>query len=240
MSQLKITYVDGGELQENPWNPNHVSPTNMDKLRSSMSELDTFRPVICREIDGGIQILGGKHRVQVLTEMGEKIPIINLGPIDDVRAKKISLVDNGRYGEDDTQQYAAVLNDIGSAEEILKLLPIDADELASFFSIQDVNFDDLQIPDDPAGEADDPLDLSTPTAPTHQIMRFKVSKVDAPLVSALIDRIKREQAFMESDDLTNSGDALVWIAQNTDLMRSSSDESSSLEDIDDIPLGDGE
>ena len=96
--------VETSRLRPNPWNTNAVSPENEEKLRRSIERFGVFKPIICRELPGGtLEILGGEHRWQTAREMGlDTVPVVNLGAVSDERAKEIGLVDNGRYGEDDT------------------------------------------------------------------------------------------------------------------------------------------
>ena len=104
----KIQSLDPKKLRPNPFNPNHVDPKNFAKLRKSIKDLGFASAVVVRELpDGTLQILGGQHRTQVAVEMGLKtIPVLNLGTIPDDKAKRIGLVDNSRYGTDDSLQLA--------------------------------------------------------------------------------------------------------------------------------------
>lgn len=219
MSKLHITYADPHQLQENPWNPNEMDAINEEKLMNSIDEFGLFKPILCRELeDGSLQILGGQHRNRGAILKGiTEVPVINLGRIDDAKAKKIGLVDNGRYGEDDLERLARVFADIGSPEEIVSILPIDITEFENIFGKEpaDIDYDDLitGLDDEDAeleAQVQAELQSATPLK-THQIMRFKVQVEDAPDIQALISRIQREQGFTDSDGLTNAGDALVYL-----------------------------
>ena len=56
--------------------------------------------------------------------------MVNLGRISDKKAKEIGLVDNGRYGADDTLQLAQLLDGLG----------VQADELSSFMPYSESDF----------------------------------------------------------------------------------------------------
>lgn len=197
-------------LVPNPWNTNVVSPDNEAKLEESIKRFGMFKPVVVRELaDGTLQIIGGEHRAGAAQRMGIKqIPVVNLGRIDDNKAKEISLVDNGRYGADDTLQLAELLEGLGNADELASFMPYSETDLASIFSSVNIALDDLDLPD---------LDEEKPVLPkekpiqTHAVMRFKVPVDDQGWIVDLIEKTMKQQKFTEEDSLTNAGDALVFL-----------------------------
>lgn len=199
------------ELRPNAWNTNHVSPENEEKIRNSILELGFFRPLIVRQVEGvsGYEILGGQHRWQVASGMGyEKLPAINVGYIDDDHAKKIGLVDNGRYGEDDTLALAELLKSLGDPEDIQSIMPYSDDQLDGIFSASSLSIDDLDIPED----SDEPLpQLATTAAQTHVILRFKIPIEDQDFVTRLIDGTATNQGFTDDDAMMNAGNALMHL-----------------------------
>jgi ParB-like chromosome segregation protein Spo0J len=215
--------VDPRDLQQNPWNPNEVDPINREKIRNSLRSEGFFKPVLVRTLpDGVLQIIGGAHRVEEAIALGMgKVPATNLGVISDVRAKRITLLDNGRYGEDNHEKLSQLLSEgIGTIEDLLAILPIDEAELTGYFdhdndlqkeldSLGDLSDDDFE-----GGEID--LDIKNKPTKTHEILRFKVSVDDAERAKEVINRITREQGFTESDALTNAGDAFVWLLKTAD------------------------
>lgn len=214
MTQLQITYENPALLQENPWNPNEVDAINEEKLANSLEEFGLFKPILVRELeDGTRQILGGQHRNRAALLKGyEQVPVLNLGVMSDEKAKKIGLVDNGRYGEDDMERLAEVFSDLGDIDSILGILPMDQSDFDNIFSNDGSDLDLDELLDAEEGEDSEVPDLDIPssTVKTHQIMRFKVAITDAPAFEAFIRKIQREQGFTESDALTNAGDALTY------------------------------
>jgi len=210
--------VDPRDLKQNPWNPNEVDPINREKIRNSLRQEGFFKPVLVRTLpDGTLEIIGGAHRVEEAIALGfTKVPATNLGEIEEARAKRITLLDNGRYGEDNHEKLSQLLSDgIGSIEELLAILPIDEAELTGYFdhdndlqnqldSLSDLTDDDFD-----SGEID--LGIKDKPSKTHEILRFKVSVDDAEEIRDTINRITKEQGFTESDALTNAGDAFVWL-----------------------------
>ncbi|MEO9497601.1 MAG: ParB/RepB/Spo0J family partition protein [Vibrio splendidus] len=212
---LTIEYCNPSDLKPNPWNPNKVDVLNEDKLDESIRQLGFVKPIIVRELsDGSLEILGGEHRSQSAIRQGlASVPYTNLGCISDEDAKKIGLIDNGRYGEDDLSLLTAVFQDLGSPEDIMSILPISDEEARNIFSHDMANeLDELDLLADLEDDSDDEmldLDAGSKSTPTHQIMRFKVAIEDASKVEEFINSIKTEQSFTEQDQLTNAGDALI-------------------------------
>jgi len=210
MQTTQLLECDPRTLQPNPWNTNVVSPDNEAKIDESIKRLGMFKPIVVRTLDdGALQILGGAHRRDSAIRLGmKKVPVINLGSIDDKKAKEIGLVDNGRYGADDTLQLAELLDSLGAPEDLAKFMPYTDADFASIFSSVNIALDDLDLPDD---------DGAAPSAPapkpaqTHAVMRFKVPLGDDQMISEAVARVMKQQGFTEADELTNAGDALVHI-----------------------------
>lgn len=210
-----LSVASPSELVPNPWNTNVVPPDNEAKLDESIRRLGMFKPVVVRELtDGTLQILGGEHRAAAAKRLGlQQIPVINLGRVDDRKAKEISLIDNGRYGSDNTLQLAELLDGLGSPEDLAKFMPYSDEDLASIFSSVSIALDDLDIPD----HEDSPLNLpKEKVSQTHQIMRFKVPVEDVEEITRLIEKTMKVQNFTESDSLTNAGDALVFLLKSSE------------------------
>lgn len=209
--QPKAQMADPRKLRPNPWNTNVVDAANEAKLEESLKKFGMFKPVIVRELPtGDLEILGGEHRAGAAVRLGIKdIPIMNLGPIPDAEAKKIGLVDNGRYGNDDTLQLAALLKELGDIEDLASFMPYSDQDFSNIIDSAEINLDDLEaLPElDPVAK---PTPL--PTAPqTHTIMRFKVPIEDAERIGELINHVIKVQGLTGSDSLTNAGDALVHL-----------------------------
>jgi ParB family chromosome partitioning protein len=212
---LNLLNADINNLQPNPWNTNIVSPENEEKIKQSLIRFGMFRPIIVRELKdepGTLEILGGQHRWMVAKELGyTEVPVINLGPIDDTKAKEIGLVDNGRYGQDDTIALSELLKELGS-EDIELFLPYTDKELENIFAASSYSLDDLDL--DEEDELPSLADLSSKPAQTHQIMRFKVPVEDAAMVQKKIETVMKAQGFSGDDSMTNAGNALVHILKD--------------------------
>lgn len=209
----QVTMLSPGSLVPNPWNTNVVSPDNEAKLEESIKRFGMFKPVVVRELaDGTLQIIGGEHRAGAAQRMGIKaIPVVNLGRIDDTKAKEISLVDNGRYGADDTLQLAELLEGLGNADDLASFMPYSETDLASIFSSVNIALDDLDLDD--AEDVAPSLPKEKPIQ-THAVMRFKVPVDDQGWIADLVEKTMKQQKFTEEDSLTNAGDALVYLLKS--------------------------
>lgn len=213
-NKIKVEMLDPSTLTPNPWNTNIVSPENQQKLEESVKRFGMFKPIVVREIDGELQIIGGEHRCDAAKALGHaQVPVVNLGRISDKKAKEIGLVDNGRYGADDTLQLAQLLDGLGvQAEELSSFMPYSESDFASIFSSVNISLDDLDLPDD----VETPNVPATKPAQTHQIMRFKVPVDDVGTITDLIEKTMKEQRFTDEDSLSNAGNALVHLLQEKD------------------------
>jgi len=209
--RLQITSRDPRDLVPAPWNPTRTSPSDEARLDAAIARHDFFRPIICRELpDGRLQILGGHQRTQAAIRGGrESIPVINLGQVDEARAREITLIDNGRYGHDDAGALGKLIEELGaSSAELAHFLPFDMAELEAITASASIDLDSLGLDDE---DADAP-ETKPPRAPkTHEVMRTKVAIEDAEMVRGALQRVMADQGFSEADQLTNAGDALVWM-----------------------------
>jgi ParB-like chromosome segregation protein Spo0J len=213
MSTTTQHYADPHTLQPNPWNTNVVSPENEAKIDASVKRFGMFKPIIVRTLaDGTLQILGGAHRRDSAIRLKiDKVPVINLGSISDRQAKEIGLVDNGRYGNDDSIALSKLLDELGTPGELGVFLPYTDVDFESIFNTSNIALDELDALDldDTAGPA--PGAPTVRAAQTHAIMRFKVPVEDVDTITAKINAVKKRQRFDDEDSLTNAGNALVHI-----------------------------
>lgn len=214
MTQPKLLELTPDRLQPNPWNTNIVDPINETKLDESVRRNGLFKPVIVREIAGGVyEIIGGEHRWEAAKRVGlQTVPVVNLGTISDEKAKEISIIDNARYGADDVVALSELLKELGSMDDLQIYLPYGDEDLTSIFSSSDIALDELGVDENfEKTEEDDPEPPAAKAPKTHTVMRFKVSLNDAEKITALIAKTQRAQGLNTADDLTNAGDALVHL-----------------------------
>jgi ParB-like chromosome segregation protein Spo0J len=209
LSSPEIIMLDPEALLPCPWNPNRLDPEDELKLDASIERHGMFKPIIVRTLSNGdMQIIGGHYRRESSIRLGLKqIPVVNLGTVTDERAKEIMLLDNGRYGHDDSTALADLIGSMGSPGELSSFLPYDLVELEAIAATSRINLDDLNLDEEEAP----PVEQKNKGTKTHEIMRFKVSLEDADRLRAVIKQRMLERGLTESDELTNAGDALIDI-----------------------------
>jgi len=214
---MKFEEMDPRSIEPSPWNTNVVSHENEEKLKAAIERLGMFKPIIVREIEdpSGVrrQCLGGWHRNEQAIELGyATVPVCNVGVIDDVKAKEISLVDNERYGVHDTLKLSGLLEDLdlGDIEAFMPWTTRDIDAMTASIAVEIESLDlDPALPDE---DDDAPEDTPAPkVAKTHQLMKYRVPLGDAGKISALIKRTMTEEGFTADDDMTNAGEALAFL-----------------------------
>lgn len=228
MSTVQYLEVRIEDLQPNSFNSNRVSAENEKKIRASIERNGIFKPIIVREVvrpsgDTSYEIIGGQHRWEQAKGLGyTTVPVANLGQISDVRAKEIGLLDNARYGVDDTLSLGAILKEIGDPEEIQSFLPYADTDLTAIWSAQSIDLDELNVSQDeikiePERQNEAPAPKPTKT---HTIMRFKIGLADAERITKLIASTQKAQGLTTEDELTNAGDALVHLLAAAGLLGS--------------------
>lgn len=214
LEKMEISWVSPKSLKANDWNPNHITSAEVEgKLDESIKRFGMFKPILVRQLESGeLEIIGGEHRARRGAEAGlETVPVLNLGVIDDIRAKEIGLLDNGRYGSDDALELSELLKQI--EPDFKSFLPYTDEDLAALEAAEQIDFSDLEMD---SNDSEDPgLSTTISRVQTHQIMRFKVPVDDAHSVEDVMNYIIKTQNFSDQDSLTNAGDALVWLVKNS-------------------------
>lgn len=208
--------VEISKLKPNPWNTNSLTRSAEDKLDESIRRNGMFKPVVVRELpDGMFEIIGGQHRWESCKRLKiKKIPIHNIGQIDDIRAKEISVLDNGRYGTDDIVEFGNLLREIGNPSELAEFMPITLEELASLEATSKIDFDNLE------DEGEEELPVQTPSKKsikTHVTMRFTITVENHGFVEKAIAKEIKSLGLNDPDSQINAGDALMSILRERDF-----------------------
>lgn len=217
--------VDIDSIIPNQWNTNQVSPPNMDKLKNSIIKLGPFKPLIVRELGDKYEILGGEHRWLALKELGKTaVQVYNLGIVDDIKAKQISILDNERYGEDDAIGLDKLLQEIQQSLDynLSDIAPIDVTldiavmpkseiEIPQEFAEEFAALDEIGKKEDEFSAGVEKEARSKADANPFQTMRFKVSVEDAPKIITVIEQVVKVHGIKTGNEMENAGEALVHI-----------------------------
>lgn len=213
---MKPQEIDPRKLKANKFNSNRVSPENMEKLKNSIKELGFAGAVVVRELsDGSLEILGGHHRVVAAIELGLKtVPVVNIGFADEAKARKIALVDNHRFGNDDVMRLADIYKEIGEGVDFLtNILPVSQADIEAIIGASNIDLDSFDIEIDEPEEADPDEERAPKERPlkTHEIMKFRMKLSDADRLRQLIEKTIKEESLVDGDDMTNAGEALAML-----------------------------
>ena len=194
---MKLENINPFDLHPNPWNSNKVDRENFEKLKKSLNTLGNFKPIVVRQIDDVYQILGGYHRNEAAKELGAKtVPVINLGTISDARAKEISLVDNTRYGQDDSELLDRLLDSMETdlLIEIMPDLPVTVEDTTD---LTDKLTEELRK----EREEDD----------THKYLKFRLETEKAEEIEAILSKVAFEHGYKYPDGYSNFSEALYHV-----------------------------
>jgi ParB-like chromosome segregation protein Spo0J len=196
---MRFTTIDPFQLIPNPWNSNKVDRENFDKLKKSLQSLGNFKPIVVREVEDKFQILGGYHRCEAAKELGiPTVPIVNLGVLDDARAKEISLIDNTRYGEDDTELLAKIMDEIDT-ELLAEIVPDAPVSIPDFDSLTDAIDEELK------------RDRDEDKSETHTVLKFRLENDKADEVETILSRIAMDYELRFPDGYLDYAMALYYM-----------------------------
>lgn len=209
---MNVELLDPRCLQPNPWNSNRVSPENMAKLKHSITELGFAGAIVVRQVGRALQILGGQHRTQAAIELGiDRVPVVNVGEISDAQAKKIGLVDNHRYGNDDTLALAKIFEDLGTDEtDLVSILPVGRADIEAIMGMSDLDLDSIGLSPDEDERPPEETPTSRP-AKTHEVMKFRLTMANAEAIRELVMKAIKKHKLQDQDEMTAAGDALALL-----------------------------
>lgn len=146
-TQLEVQYAPVSSLHPNPWNPNKMDARTYSAERESIRAYGFVDPITCRphpENLGEYEILDGEHRYRAaIDEKLEVVPIVVL-PLDDARAKRLTIILNETRGEADPIALAILLRELEEIdpEEFRVGLPYTSKEMEELLEIGRVNWDE--------------------------------------------------------------------------------------------------
>lgn len=129
----ELHWIDPNELRANNYNPNKMNSFMYAKAMESIQTHGFVNPVIVRH---GREIVDGEHRWLVALDLGlPEIPIFDLGEVDDVEAKKLTILLNELRGQALPEQMGDLLKDLmkdTSVEDLLRELPYTEEMFRGF------------------------------------------------------------------------------------------------------------
>jgi len=181
--QLTTEIVARDRLVPNSWNPNRMTASMYAKALESIQTYGFIDPLLVREQHYDLfQIIDGEHRFRAGCDLGmSAFPVVNIGLIDDAKAKKLTIVMNELHGQADPVRMGDLLNEIlslTSLEELMVALPYEPDMLAGF----------VDLPELPV-MAEKPVNTTESKEPWAERL-FKMPKSVALIVDEAIEKAK--------------------------------------------------
>jgi ParB family chromosome partitioning protein len=124
---MKIQEIDLKQLREALWNPNHMEPDNLARLKKSLQTYGLVQNlVVCPLGNDQYEVLSGNQRLSILKELHISPVSCVVVNLDDVHSRLLAQALNHIHGEDDLGMRAEVLRQVlgtVSEAEVLALLP---------------------------------------------------------------------------------------------------------------------
>lgn len=189
---LKIQMVDLATMKANPWNPNRMSDEIFAKEILSIQNNGFVEPIKIRELtDGSYEIVDGEHRWRAATQLGLGfVPCVNLGPISDAQAKKLTIIANELRGAPEPVRLAALIKDLNTditLEDLALELPmtrVELDSLVRSATPFDWGAIESGLPDVSTKE--------TAQAALGNGKRFQIGSVKGDIAATLCDELMAE------------------------------------------------
>ena len=138
--------VGVGALRANQFNYNTEQPHDFLALCGSVRRWGIKKPIVVRTVAGraGYEIIGGEHRWLPAQEVGvKKVPIFDLGAIDDATSMQLCIILNER-GDADPLRMADLIRDAiaagSSAQSLAEVTPFNEQELSQIAKSVDFAF----------------------------------------------------------------------------------------------------
>jgi ParB/RepB/Spo0J family partition protein len=163
--RVNVQMVALKKITPNPWNPNRQTDFIFEKECHSIRTHGFIDPILVREIpplvipgdDGSkrvhpatYEIIDGEHRYRAALQLElDKIPVNNLGVVDDATAKQLTIIMNETRGEARRDKMADLLQGLKldvPVEELYANLPYQPAELDSFLNTATIDWDQVKEP----------------------------------------------------------------------------------------------
>ena len=145
---MDLLFVATEQLAPNPWNPNQMDPEMYRKAVTSIQKFGFVDPITVRALvnaDTDYQIIDGENRWLAAADLHlAKVPIINLGIVEDHIAQQLTIVLNETRGTPDPGKLGELLRTLSiklPRGELLDVLPLSPHAFAGLTGLPTLNQD---------------------------------------------------------------------------------------------------
>lgn len=150
---MKIEKVNINELISPAYNPRDITPEEMEKLKTSITEFGYIDPLIVNEVN--MHIVGGNQRYEALKELGyDEVDVVYVHEEDPNREKALNIALNKISGDWDEVKLNQIFTDMKLAGfDKVNLTGFEEYEIQELSFINDINYDDdFDLSDDDLSE----------------------------------------------------------------------------------------
>lgn len=146
----KFVRLEVEQVVPNPWNPNKMTPEELDKEAASFERFGFVNPIIVRNADGnGIyQIVDGEQRWRTAKRLGmELIDAYDISPIGTFEAQQLTYILNELRGQPQEDKLAELLKGLlaqSTLEDLVAVMPLTKTEFAKAAKLPDFDWAGLE------------------------------------------------------------------------------------------------
>lgn len=150
---MKIEKVNINELISPDYNPREITPEEMEKLKTSITEFGYVDPIIVNEVNN--HIIGGNQRYEALKELEySEVDVVYIHEEDPNREKALNIALNKISGEFDEVKLNQIFTDMKlEGFEAINLTGFENYEIEELSFMNNIEFDnDFDLSDDDLSE----------------------------------------------------------------------------------------
>jgi len=158
---IDMELIPVGNIHPNKWNPNRQNERQFQAEVESILSYGFIAPILVRKIANGYEILDGEHRHRAMETIiaqnlkgannlpelvaTKTIPAICID-VDDVQAKKLTIIMNETRGSAELSELSKLLESIQTelGDETLFGLPYTEQQLTDLLSLGDTDWSELE------------------------------------------------------------------------------------------------
>lgn len=149
------------QFEPNDWNPNQMNAATYAQLTHDIKQFGFIDPLTVRPHPHGPppwQIIDGENRWRVARDLGIDCSYMDVGPVPDADAQKLTIILNELRGQYDPRKMGVLLEVLLAGEgpeQLLETLPFTHEALAGLIGLKDFDWKGLDKPSSEKSQAGD-------------------------------------------------------------------------------------